>query len=66
LHINDSSVSRKHARLYKQDGELWIEDLGSLNGTFLNSNQISKLNAVNFPDRGTIVFGDVELSISEF
>jgi hypothetical protein len=66
LHINDSSVSRNHARLYKQDGELWIEDLGSLNGTFLNSNQISKLNAVNFPDRGTIVFGDVELSISEF
>lgn len=29
-------VSRSHCRLWEQDGETWIEDLGSTNGTFIN------------------------------
>ncbi len=30
------SISRRHARLVFNDGEVWLEDLGSRNGTFLN------------------------------
>ena len=43
LIINDPHVSRYHALLTKDDnGELFLEDLGSTNGTFINGNQIIK------------------------
>ncbi len=32
----EAKISRKHARIYPQDGEFFIEDLGSLNGTYIN------------------------------
>jgi len=31
-----SQVSRKHARIFFKDGNYFIEDLGSTNGTFIN------------------------------
>jgi hypothetical protein len=33
---DDSFVSTVHARVYRRDGEVWVEDLGSRNGTLLN------------------------------
>ncbi len=33
--VPDSTVSRKHAVLYLEDGRLYIEDLGSTNGTYV-------------------------------
>jgi serine phosphatase RsbU (regulator of sigma subunit) len=41
LVIPDRSLSRQHARLFRQDDEWVIEDLGSRNGTQLNKMQIS-------------------------
>lgn len=32
----EAKISRKHARIFLQDGEYYIEDLGSLNGTYVN------------------------------
>lgn len=32
----ETKVSRRHARIYSQDSQYWIEDLGSLNGTVIN------------------------------
>jgi serine/threonine-protein kinase len=32
----EAKISRKHARIFVQDGEYYIEDLGSLNGTYVN------------------------------
>jgi phosphoserine phosphatase RsbU/P len=34
--LNDSGVSRRHARLFRRDGRWFVEDLGSRNGTSLN------------------------------
>ena len=36
VRIPDSSVSSQHARVYQSDGEWYVEDLGSTNGTSVN------------------------------
>ena len=41
LVIPDSSLSRHHARLDLRDGLPYVEDLGSLNGTFVNGQRIA-------------------------
>lgn len=40
LVLDDAQVSRYHARLYKQDNEVILEDLGSTNGTMVNGKLI--------------------------
>jgi FHA domain-containing protein/zinc ribbon protein len=40
IFLDDVTVSRKHAVLLQKNGELFIEDQGSLNGTFLNRKRI--------------------------
>ena len=39
--IRDPSLSRQHARFYLMDGQLWVEDLGSTNGTLVNGNPVT-------------------------
>ncbi len=34
--IDDTYVSQVHARVFRRDGQLYVEDLGSTNGTYLN------------------------------
>lgn len=41
LVIEDPFVSAEHALISVRDGNLWIEDLGSTNGTFVNRRQIA-------------------------
>ncbi len=38
----DIYTSTLHARLFRRNDQLWIEDLGSTNGTFVNSEQITQ------------------------
>lgn len=40
IRLDDSSVSKKHARLFKEGGGLYVEDLDSTNGTHLNGQPI--------------------------
>jgi pSer/pThr/pTyr-binding forkhead associated (FHA) protein len=37
---DDTFVSQVHARLYRRDGDVYVEDLGSRNGTYLNGQAI--------------------------
>jgi hypothetical protein len=32
----ETKVSRRHARIFNQNNQYWLEDLGSLNGTVIN------------------------------
>jgi pSer/pThr/pTyr-binding forkhead associated (FHA) protein len=54
LCIPSSEVSRRHCLLHFQDGYLTVEDLKSINGTFLNDQQIAEKSVVYPGDRLTI------------
>jgi FHA domain/zinc-ribbon domain len=40
IFLDDVTVSRKHAILRERDGAFFIEDQGSLNGTFVNRKRV--------------------------
>jgi pSer/pThr/pTyr-binding forkhead associated (FHA) protein len=40
IFLDDVTVSRQHALLVERDGQFYIQDEGSLNGTFLNRHRI--------------------------
>ncbi len=42
LKINDSSVSRMHARVIIDNGDVIIEDLNSANGTYVNNQRVKQ------------------------
>ena len=42
LRLCDGLVSRRHARVFVQDGAVWVEDLGSSNGTWFNKARIKR------------------------
>ena len=49
--IQEQVVSRKHARITKRDDQLYLEDLGSSNGTFLNENEVRGAMLLHDGDR---------------
>ena len=46
IFLDDITVSRKHAQL-KKKSEYLVEDLNSLNGTYINSKSVSKASLSN-------------------
>jgi hypothetical protein len=42
LVLNDDYASSRHARLYPQDGQWVVEDLGSTNGTYLDRQKVTQ------------------------
>lgn len=40
--LTDESASGRHARIYRQNGGWWLEDLGSRTGTTLNDQPVSQ------------------------
>ena len=56
IFLDDVTVSRRHAAVTKVDTGFTIEDLGSLNGTFLNRSRI---------ERGELEHGD-EVQIGKY
>jgi two-component system cell cycle response regulator len=42
IRLEDDGVSRKHAKVVQQGGELWIEDMKSANGTLVNGQTVDR------------------------
>lgn len=38
---DDTFVSQLHARIFRRDGDVFVEDLGSTNGTYLNDKKVT-------------------------
>jgi hypothetical protein len=49
--LDDTFVSQLHARVFRRDGQLYVEDLGSTNGTLLNRKKITAPIAIRKGDR---------------
>jgi pSer/pThr/pTyr-binding forkhead associated (FHA) protein len=60
LHIDNLAVSDHHARLYSEDGRMVIEDLHSLNGTYVNDLRVDR---TTLRDGDTIQIGKYQLQL---
>ncbi|HEY1636477.1 MAG TPA: FHA domain-containing protein [Acidimicrobiales bacterium] len=49
--LDDAFTSQLHARLFRRNGETWIEDLGSTNGTFVNAKKLGSPVLLHLGDR---------------
>jgi pSer/pThr/pTyr-binding forkhead associated (FHA) protein len=61
--ISDPEVSRRHARFFMQNDNIFVEDLGSTNGTFLNGERISSPQQLRKGD--VITFGESVVMVFE-
>lgn len=57
---DDTFTSRNHAWITYEDGEFWLEDLGSTNGTLLNGHPVVKRQVLSSGDK--IRVGHTELA----
>jgi hypothetical protein len=51
---DDSFVSQLHARVFRNGGQVWLEDLGSTNGTWLNGEKVGAPALLHEGDRVTV------------
>ena len=63
VRLTERNVSRRHARLSRQSGTFFLEDLSSANGTEVNGERLQGQVALRVGDQVRI--GDYELSIRE-
>ena len=57
----DTFVSQLHARVFRRDGGIFVEDLGSTNGTYLNGRKVTSPVTVRKGDR--IQFGRTTMEV---
>jgi pSer/pThr/pTyr-binding forkhead associated (FHA) protein len=60
--LTDPTVSQLHARIFRRDNKLFVEDLGSSNGTFLNRKKVTAPTAIRRGDR--LAFGSTILEVT--
>jgi pSer/pThr/pTyr-binding forkhead associated (FHA) protein len=63
LLADDTFVSQLHARVFRRDGDLYVEDLGSTNGTYLNKKKVTAPVAMRKGDK--IQFGRTTLELQK-
>jgi len=61
--LPDEAASARHAMLELRDGEWWIEDLGSTNGTLVNGTRIERAERLRFGDE--LAVGRVALRLEK-
>ena len=59
----DAKMSRRHARVYLDPGgQVWVEDLGSMNGTFVNGERLTRARRVRLADEIRVGRASLELA----
>jgi hypothetical protein len=57
-YIPSATVSRRHARIIKEDDTYWLEDLNSVNGTYLNGKALNYKEKVLLQRNCLVQFAD--------
>ncbi len=57
--LRDREASRRHARIFVQESAYWIEDLHSLNGTFVNGKAVT---LVRLEPSDSITIGSISMT----
>lgn len=60
--LDDTYVSQLHARVFRREGKLYVEDLGSTNGTYLNRARVMGPMVMSSGDR--LQVGSVVLELA--
>jgi FHA domain len=63
IRVDDPFASSAHARIFDRGGFMYIEDMGSTNGTYLNGRQLKTEERLSMGD--TIRIGDSEYRYEE-
>lgn len=61
LSLSDRRLSRRHARFYIEEGQLFVEDLKSPNGTIVNGQRVNKTDLKN---GDTIILGRTHFRVT--
>ena len=61
--LHSKVVSRHHAMITREDGDFFLEDLNSTNGTYLNGKLLPYHDRVKLNRMDQIVFADVAYHI---
>jgi len=65
IRLEDDLISRKHLHVIREKEKLFIEDLGSKNGTFVNGNKIPALRKVEVREGTPILIGNTFFSLGK-
>jgi FHA domain len=63
INVNDPFASSAHARIFQRGDFMYVEDMGSTNGTYLNGRQIRTAERLKVAD--SIRIGDTEYRYQE-
>lgn len=58
------SVSRRHARILRRENTVVLEDLGSINGTFVNGRKITPYVPVTLQDGDIMQLGRIPIEVA--
>ena len=58
VYIDDPYMSKNHARIFLRDGQFYIEDMKSTNGSFLNGRRLPD-HPVKLKDSDKLSFGNI-------
>jgi pSer/pThr/pTyr-binding forkhead associated (FHA) protein len=61
--INDEAASARHALVEFADGEWWVEDAGSTNGTIVNGDVVRSRERLHYGDE--LAIGRVALRLEQ-
>ncbi|MBQ5531144.1 MAG: FHA domain-containing protein, partial [Kiritimatiellae bacterium] len=61
--LSADGLSRRHAKIYEKDGKWFVEDLGSMNGTYRLGEKVEGPTELN--KRDLLQFGKFEILIDE-
>jgi hypothetical protein len=61
--LQDGTLSGRHALIGRDDGGWWVEDLGSTNGTFVNSSSVPPVSTAPLRSGDVLRCGNVQLRV---